>query len=128
MEDVYTLCSAAWIYFTEGRENRDVSPQGMIAEKRKQFSRAVDFYVRALTIDSSCAVATQGLAIISAEDVPLGSAIRPGTESHRRTQAASEALDILLDNGYIALTSEDGMWYKAVDPKGKQPVYAVLDD
>ena len=94
MEDVYTLCSAAWIYFTEGRENRDVSPQG-IAEKRKQFSRAVDFYVRALTIDSSCAVAAQGLAIISAEDVlPLGSAIRPGTESQRRIQAASEALDI----------------------------------
>ena len=94
MEDVYTLCSAAWIYFTEGRENRDVSPQGMIAEKRKQFSRAVDFYVRAFSIDLSCAVAAQGLAIISAEDVPLGSAIRPGTESHRRTRAASEALDI----------------------------------
>ena len=66
-----------------------------MAEKRKQFSRAVDFYIRALTIASSCAVAAQGLAIISAEGVlPLGSAIRPGTDSQRRIQASSEALDI----------------------------------
>lgn len=93
MEDVYTLCAAAWIYFTEGRENRDASPTGL-AEKRKQFSRAVDFYVRALTLDSKCAVAAQGLAIVSAEDLlPLG-ALRPGTDSQRRIHAASEALDI----------------------------------
>lgn len=94
MEDVYTLCAAAWIYFTEGRENRDASPAGT-AEKRKQFTRAVDFYIRALSIDPRCAVAAQGLAIISAEDLlPLGQMVRSGSESQRRVQAASEALDI----------------------------------
>ena len=76
------------------RENRDPSPTGA-ADRRKHFIRSAEIYERALQLDPKCAVAAQGLAIITAEDVlgPVRGA-GAGDESLRRLQGAREALDI----------------------------------
>ncbi|KAI5118232.1 hypothetical protein M0805_008868 [Coniferiporia weirii] len=96
LQDVYSLCASAWVFFTQARENRDVSQAG-VAERRKFFLRAADLYERALQLDPKCAFAAQGLAIISAED-SLSSLRAPGAggseEAIRRVQGAREALDI----------------------------------
>ncbi|THH04202.1 hypothetical protein EW145_g5695 [Phellinidium pouzarii] len=96
LQDVYCLCASAWVFFTQARENRDASPAGM-ADRRKFFMRAADFYERALQLDPKCAFAAQGLAIISAED-SLSPLKAPGLgspeEAMRRVQGAREALDI----------------------------------
>lgn len=55
------------------RENR----AALDADRRKRYKSAVDLYKQALTIDATCAVAAQGLAIMIAEDV-MGAAIVPG--------------------------------------------------
>lgn len=39
----------------------------------------------------------------------------------------SEALDYLLDEGHVT-TDDEAMMYKAVDPKGKRPVYGRVDE
>ncbi|KZT71727.1 TPR-like protein [Daedalea quercina L-15889] len=95
--DLYSLCAAAWIQYYQARENRDSSPKG-IEERKKGFQRAADFYQKALTKDSTLAVAAQGLAIVIAEDALgiLGGALGPPThdEGTKRLQNAREALDV----------------------------------
>lgn len=86
----------AWVFYNQARENRDPSPIG-VADRRKHYLRAAEFYERALQFDPKCAMAAQGLAIITAEDA-LSSlkapAVGSSDEAMRRVQGAGEALDI----------------------------------
>ena len=80
------------------RESKDTSARG--AEERKSgFRRAAEFYAKALALDSTCAVAAQGLAIVSAEDAlaTLGGVLPPGPQpddAARREAGVREALDV----------------------------------
>ncbi|KAG1725277.1 uncharacterized protein EDB91DRAFT_1169030 [Suillus paluster] len=69
--DVYSLCAAGWIQYHQSRESRDSTPKGL--EERR----------RALLLDPLCAVAAQGLAIVTAEDA-----------TRKRMRNARDALDI----------------------------------
>ncbi|PPQ83611.1 hypothetical protein CVT25_006296 [Psilocybe cyanescens] len=96
--DVYSLCAAAWIHHHQARESRDTSQKG-IEERKKNFQRSAEFYEKALQLDSMCAFAAQGLAIITAEDAlgTMGGAfarISSFDEAQQRLQNAREALDI----------------------------------
>ena len=78
--DLYSLCAAGWIQYHQARESRDPSPKG-IEERRRGFQRSAEFYEKALHLDPMCAVAAQGLAIVTAEDAlgTLGGALGPIT-------------------------------------------------
>lgn len=94
--DVYTLCAAGYIMYHQARESRDPSPEGQ-KQRRQGFVRAAELYEKALNLDSMCAVAAQGLAIVVAEDA-LGSFVA-GSGSHhedalQRAKNAREALDV----------------------------------
>jgi RNA polymerase-associated protein CTR9 len=110
--DLYALCAAANIHYTQARESRDQTPPG-IQERKKGFQRAAEFYEKALSIDTRCAVAAQGLAIVTAEDAlgTLGGALPPGPspeDSARRVSNAREALDVL---GKVRECIDDGSVY-----------------
>lgn len=96
--DVYALCAVGWVHYHLARENRDNSPKA-IEERKKFFLRSAEFYVKALDLDPNCAVAAQGLAIITAEDAlgSLGGSLPPGPQpddAQRRVQNARDALDV----------------------------------
>lgn len=96
--DVYALCACAWVHYHLARESRDTSNKG-VEERRKFFSRAAEFYVKALEMDPSCAIAAQGLAIVTAEDAlgSLGGTLPPGPQSDdaaKRAQNVREALEV----------------------------------
>ncbi|TBU31622.1 RNA polymerase II-associated protein [Dichomitus squalens] len=95
--DVYSLCAAGWLQYHQARENRDGSPEG-IKDRRRGFQRSAEFYEKALQLDSLCAVAAQGLAIVVAEDAlgNLGGALGPPApdENAKRLKNSREALDI----------------------------------
>lgn len=94
--DVYSLCAAGWIMYQQARESRDSTPKGS-EERRKNFRRSAEFYEKALTLDPLCAVAAQGLAIVTAEDAlgTLSGGIQPsGDEAQRRLTNARDALDV----------------------------------
>jgi RNA polymerase-associated protein CTR9 len=110
--DVYALCAAANIHYMQARESRDATPEG-IRERKKGFQRAAEFYEKALALDARCAVAAQGLAIVTAEDAlgSLGGALPPGPtpeDSANRVNNAREALDIL---GKVRECLDDGSVY-----------------
>ena len=96
--DAYSLCASGWVYFNLARENRDPSPQA-VADRKKHFMRTAEIFERALQVDSKCAFAAQGLAIIAAEDA-LGAIGKPAgappgaDDALRRMQGTREALDI----------------------------------
>ena len=96
--DLYALCAAGWLFYHQARESKDTSSRG--AEERKSgFRRAAEFYAKALALDSTCAVAAQGLAIVSAEDAlaTLGGVLPPGPQpddAARREAGVREALDV----------------------------------
>lgn len=95
--DLYSLCAAGWIQYFQARENRESSPKG-IEERRRGFQRSAEFYEKALHLDPMCAVAAQGLAIVTAEDAlgTLGGALGPiaPDEAQKRIKNARDALDI----------------------------------
>jgi RNA polymerase-associated protein CTR9 len=95
--DVYSLCAAGWIMYHQSRESRDTSSKGS-EERRRGFQRSAEFYEKALHLDPLCAVAAQGLAIVTAEDA-LGSlggipSSSSSDESFKRLKNAREALDV----------------------------------
>ncbi|VDB88728.1 unnamed protein product [Peniophora sp. CBMAI 1063] len=96
--DLYALCAAGWLFYQQARESKDTSSRG--AEERKAgFRRAAEFYAKALALDPLCAVAAQGLAIVSAEDAlgTLGGVLPPGPQpddATRRDAGIREALDV----------------------------------
>lgn len=95
--DVYSLCAAGWIQYHQARESRDTSSKG-VEERKRGFQRSAEFYEKALHLDPLCAVAAQGLAIVTAEDAlgNLGGSLGPQTpdEAQKRMKSAREALDV----------------------------------
>lgn len=94
--DVYSLCAAGWIMYQQARESRDATQKGS-EERRKNFRRSAEFYEKALVLDPLCAIAAQGLAIVTAEDA-LGS-LSGGVqlsadEAQKRLTNARDALDV----------------------------------
>lgn len=99
--DVYSLCAAGWIHYHQSREGRDMSS----ADRVRGFQRSAEFFDKALQQDPSCAVAAQGLAIATAEDVLGG----PTNEDPlKRIKTSREALDIF---GKIRESISDGSVY-----------------
>jgi len=97
--DVYSLCAAGWIMYHQSRESRDMTTKGL-EERRRGFQRSAEFYEKALHLDSLCAVAAQGLAIVTAEDA-LGSLcggtpVSGAAEATKRLRNAREALDVFV--------------------------------
>jgi RNA polymerase-associated protein CTR9 len=94
--DVYSLCAAGWIMYHQARESRETMGVGL-EERRRGFQRSAEFYEKALQLDPMCAIAAQGLAIVTAEDA-LGSltgVVQPGVdENQRRLKSSREALDV----------------------------------
>ena len=107
--DIYALCAAGWIQYQQARDthhrDRDgnINPKAL-EERRRGFQRSAEFYEKALYLDPSCAVAAQGLAIVTAEDalgtlhgsLPLNAsgALGGGDEHAKRLANARDALDI----------------------------------
>jgi RNA polymerase-associated protein CTR9 len=96
--DLYALCAAGWLHYYQARESRDSSQKG-VEERRLLFRRSAEFYEKALGLDPLCAVAAQGLAIVTAEDAlgTLGGALPPGPapdETQRRAVNARDALEV----------------------------------
>lgn len=96
--DVYSLCAAGWIQYHQSRESRDTSSKGM-DERRRGFQRTAEFYEKALQLDSMCAFAAQGLAIVTAEDAlgslsGVGPQLSGSDEAQKRFKNAREALDV----------------------------------
>lgn len=120
--DIYSLCAAGWIQYYQARESRDSSPKG-VEERKRGFQRAAEFYEKALHLDPMCAVAAQGLAIVTAEDAlgTLGGSLGPygPDEAAKRVKNARDALDVFakvresLDDGSVY--SNMGHCYYASD-------------
>ena len=120
--DIYSLCAAGWIQYYQARESRDPTPKG-IEERKRGFQRSAEFYEKALHLDPMCAVAAQGLAIVTAEDAlgTLGGSLGPiaADEAAKRVKNAREALDVFakvresLDDGSVY--SNMGHCYYACD-------------
>ena len=95
--DVYSLCAAGWIMYHQSRESRDMSSKGL-EERRRGFQRSAEFYEKALHLDSFCAVAAQGLAIVTAEDalgsLSSGVPVSGSEEAQRRFKNARDALEV----------------------------------
>jgi RNA polymerase-associated protein CTR9 len=95
--DLYALCAAGFIQYNQCRESRDTSAKG-VEERKKGFHRAAELFDKALSLDPMCAVAAQGLAIITAEDalVTLSGlpALHGAEEAQRRLKLFLEALDV----------------------------------
>ncbi|GJJ16208.1 hypothetical protein Clacol_010504 [Clathrus columnatus] len=93
--DLYTLCATGYIMYSQARESRDPSPEGLKSRKQA-FVRAAEAYERALSLDPTCAVAAQGLAIVIAEDAlgVFGATGNHHADHNIRAKNAREALDI----------------------------------
>lgn len=109
--DVYSLCAAGWILYTQSRDSRDPNPK-MTEERKRNFQRAVEAYHKALQLDPLCAVAAQGLAIAVAEDA-LGAMsgmppVSAADDAQRRLKNSREALDVFAK---IRETLNDGSVY-----------------
>lgn len=94
--DLYSLCAAGWVLYIQARENREQSSKGS-EERRKNYQRSAEFYEKALQLDPTCAIAAQGLAIITAEDtLPVGAPpiTSSADEAQRRMKTSREALDV----------------------------------
>ncbi|KAI0275622.1 hypothetical protein BGY98DRAFT_991571 [Russula aff. rugulosa BPL654] len=110
--DLYALCAAGWLHYHQARESRDTSPKG-VDERRVFFRRSAEFYEKALGLDPFCAIAAQGLAIVTAEDAlgTLGGALPPGPapdEGQRRVMNARDALEVFAK---VRESTSDGSVY-----------------
>lgn len=110
--DLYALCAAGWLHYHQARESRDMSAKG-VEERRMFFRRSAEFYEKALGLDPLCAVAAQGLAIVTAEDAlgTLGGALPPGPapdEGQRRAMHARDALEVFAK---VRESTNDGSVY-----------------
>ncbi|KIY52457.1 RNA polymerase II-associated protein [Fistulina hepatica ATCC 64428] len=103
--DIYALCAAGLVLYSQARESRDATPKG-VEERRKQFVRAAEFYQKALQIDPACAMAAQGLAIAIAEDA-LGT-LGGGGDAIKHLRDTNEALDVF---GKVRESIDDGSVY-----------------
>lgn len=101
--DVYSICAAGWIHYNQARDNRDSAPKAA-DERKKGYQRSAEFYEKALQLDPMCAIAAQGLAIVTAEDAlgtlaggPSGLPLAASSseEANKRFKNARDALDVL---------------------------------
>lgn len=108
--EVYALCASGLLCYIEARENKK---QGKDAQRERvaKFTRAAEFYDRALGLQPQCAFAAQGLAIGIAEGTlgngpteangaaanpsAPGQPAQPLTEHQARLRNARDALAIL---------------------------------
>ncbi|KAI0301045.1 hypothetical protein B0F90DRAFT_1810255 [Multifurca ochricompacta] len=110
--DLYALCAVGWLHYHQAREIRDMSQKG-VEERRLLFRRSAEFYEKALGLDALCAVAAQGLAIVTAEDAlgTLGGALPPGPapdDAQRRATNARDALEVFAK---VRESTNDGSVY-----------------
>ncbi|GAA6050033.1 hypothetical protein JCM3770_001925 [Rhodotorula araucariae] len=108
--DVYALCASGALYYLEARENKSASKDAQ-RDRVAKFTRAAEFFDKALQISPACAFAAQGLAIGLAESTfgngPAEAAVgapaaggaagaaQPLTESQARMRNARDALNAL---------------------------------
>lgn len=94
-KDVYTLCAAAALYYTQARENKTSGPEAA-QDRNAKFLRSCETFERALSLDVHCTFAAQGLAIALAENVlaGAGSGSTPA-DAQARIKNARDALTIL---------------------------------
>ena len=77
------------------------------------FRRSAEFYEKALGLDPLCAVAAQGLAIVTAEDAlgTLGGALPPGPAPDAGPRRATNARDALEVFAKVRESTSDGSVY-----------------
>ncbi|GAA5839447.1 hypothetical protein JCM11251_002729 [Rhodosporidiobolus azoricus] len=108
--DLYALCASGALYYSEARENKVQSKEAQ-RDRTQKFTRAAEFFDKALQLSPQCAFAAQGLAIALAEGAlgngpldtpapnagPGGSAgaPQPLTEQQARMRNARDALTVL---------------------------------
>ncbi|GAA5870591.1 hypothetical protein JCM8547_002055 [Rhodosporidiobolus lusitaniae] len=109
--DLYALCASGALYYHEARENKGTSKEA-VRDRQGKYTRAVEFFDKALQLSPQCAFAAQGIAIALAEGAlgsgPLldaaassglsgagGAAAQPLTETQARLRNARDALTIL---------------------------------
>lgn len=108
--DVYALCASGLLCYFEARENKK---QGKEAQRDRvaKFTRAAEFYDKALQLQPQCAFAAQGLAIgiaegtlgngpteangAAANPAAPGQPAQPLTEHQARLRNARDALGVL---------------------------------
>jgi RNA polymerase-associated protein CTR9 len=105
--DLYALCSAGLIMYQQAREARDPTADGLKA-RRRNFERSIEFYEKALSLDPTCAVAAQGLAIVTVEDSLGALSGGPPVDDAHRAKLAREGLDVFAK---IRETLTDGSVY-----------------
>lgn len=104
--DLYALCASGMLYYHEARENKSTHKDAL-KDRTQKFTRAAEFFDKALQLSPQCAFAAQGLAIALAEGAlgngPVDTAILPGgqapqalTEQQARLRNARDALGILM--------------------------------
>ncbi|KAI0044199.1 RNA polymerase II-associated protein [Auriscalpium vulgare] len=110
--DVWSLCAAGWLHYHQARESRDSSSKG-VDERKKLFLRSAEFYEKALHLDPMCAVAAQGLAIVTAEDAlgTLGGTLPPGPTPDEGQKRATNARDALEVFAKVRESTNDGSVY-----------------
>lgn len=64
--DVYALCASGAVYYLEARENKSQARDAH-RDRHARFTRAAEFFDKALAVAPQCAFAAQGLAIGLAE-------------------------------------------------------------
>ncbi|BGP38925.1 protein required for normal CLN1 and CLN2 G1 cyclin expression [Rhodotorula kratochvilovae] len=110
--DVYALCASGALYYLEARENKS-SHKDAQRDRVAKFTRAAEFFDKALQVSPACAFAAQGLAIGLAESTfgngPAEAAVsvaasggaggvgapQPLTEGQARMRNARDALNVL---------------------------------
>jgi RNA polymerase-associated protein CTR9 len=93
--DLYGTCAAAWLHYHIAREIRSTNNE-MTTDRRRKFRSAAEFYEKALSLDSGCSFAAQGVAIMVAEDAL-------GVMSVKVSSAAVEDEDTRMRNTRDAL-------------------------
>ncbi|GAA5900706.1 hypothetical protein JCM6882_000946, partial [Rhodosporidiobolus microsporus] len=110
--DLYALCASGALYYAEARENK-AQTKDTQRDRAQKFTRAAEFFDKALQLSPQCAFAAQGLAIALAEgalgngplDAPVpgsgpagaaaaAGAAQPLTEQQARMRNARDALTI----------------------------------
>ncbi|GAA6019166.1 hypothetical protein JCM10207_006573 [Rhodosporidiobolus poonsookiae] len=106
--DVYALCASGLLSYQDARENKAQNKEAA-RDRAQKYTRAVEFFDKALQLQPQCAVAAQGLAIALAEgalgngpsDAALSSSSaagqqqQPVTEQQARLRNARDALGVL---------------------------------
>ncbi|MCO5589571.1 hypothetical protein L7F22_043539 [Adiantum nelumboides] len=94
--DAFTLASLAWAYYNLGHSVQSGKPNSA-EEKQRALLRCSDLLDKALTEDSRCTFAVQGLAVLSAEGTLIDLSSPEGVPDidSKRKRGAEEAINML---------------------------------